>query len=362
MRILHVINALASGGAEKLVFDLSQRMNSDSNVVEVLLLSSRNDVYASRLQEIGVKVHILSNRSVYNIFLIIPLIKFFYKKSFDIVHVHLFPSFYFISLIKKIHVIKCPIIFHEHNTKNRRLESVFFRKIDKLIYSQYAYVICISDAVRTVLMKAYNLPKDKLVVVYNGIDINECKMAQPINRKDIDASILENDILLIMVARFNPQKDHVTLLKALKKLPENFKLILIGEGDMLNDIKTFVLNLNLSDRVFFLGYKSNPYPYIKSSDIFILSSRFEGFGLSCVEAMACGIPVIASNVPGLAQVVGDNEVLFEVGNSDMLKDKILEVLSFRNNNLVIKAFRRSEQFSIDIMIKILYKIYNKSIC
>ncbi|MBP8934379.1 MAG: glycosyltransferase [Prevotella sp.] len=362
MRILHVINALTSGGAEKLVFDLSQRMNRDCNVVEVLLLSSRNDVYASRLQKLGVKVYQLSNRSVYNIFLIIPLIKFFYRNSFDIVHVHLFPSFYYISFMKKMHVIKCPIIFHEHNTKNRRIESFFLRKIDKLIYSQYSYVICISDAVRAVLMKAYNLPKNKMIVIYNGIDINECKKALPINRKDIDASILEDDILLVMVARFNSQKDHVTLIKALNKLPENFKLLLIGEGDTLNDIKTFVLNLNLSDRVFFLGYRSNPYCYIKSSDIFILSSIFEGFGLSCVEAMACGIPVIASNVPGMAQVVGDVGVLFEVGNSDMLKDKILEVLSFRNNELKIMEFRRSEQFSIDIMIKSLYKIYNKSIC
>jgi len=363
MKVLHVINGLPSGGAEKLIYDYSNHFSSSKCNIEVLILSSRNDVYSDRILANGIKVYKLSDGSVYNLLLFFSLIKFFISHRYDVLHVHLFPSFYFISILKAIGVIKCNLIFHEHNTKNGRIVSRWWRLLDKIIYKQYKYIVCISEAVKEALVNAYQLDEKKLIVINNGIDIKFCSKAIPINRNVIDKSISEDDVLLIMVARFNPQKDHQTLLQVMALLPTKFKLILLGEGETLEKTKKIAMDLGIIHRVFFLGYRSNPYSYIKASDIFILSSVYEGFGLSCAEAMACGIPVIVSNVPGMTQVVGKAGLVFETGDKFKLKNEILSITEdpILKEKMVKEGGLQVEQFDIDVMIQKLLRLYKRTL-
>lgn len=361
MKILHVINSLSSGGAEKLVYDITRRMSSKDLQIEVLTLTNKNEVYTDELRKTGFIVHTLStSKSVYN-FIVITflLIRFFRNHTYDLIHVHLFPSFYYISILKRYKLIKCSVIFHEHNTTNNRMNKAYFKRIDEFMYQPYKKIVCISHAVKNALLSHYSIGEGKLVVINNGIELSLCKESKPIDRKQINPTIEDRDILLVMVARFNRQKDHVTLLKAMKLLPDNYKLLLLGEGETENDIKCLSDSLELQNRVFFLGYKYNVYDYIKASDIFVLSSVFEGFGLVCVEAMACGIPVIVSDVPGMGNVVGDAGQTFTVGNEMELCDKIAEL--WDNQTLYKQKCKmgldRSKLFSLQTMMEKLHDLY-----
>ncbi len=126
------------------------------------------------------------------------------------------------------------------------------------------------------------------------------------------------DILLIQVSRFSKQKDQETAIKALQYLPENIKLVLVGDGELKKNCEELVQKLELSGRVLFFGLRMDVPQLLKTTDISILSTNHEGFPLAALEAMAAGKPLIASNVPGVSDVVKDAGILFEKGNAKEL--------------------------------------------
>lgn len=359
MKVLHVINALSSGGAEKLLTELAINMCSEQIQIEVLVLSSRGDVYSSKLQREGIQVFTLSNGSVYNICLLFSLCRFFSKHQYDIIHVHLFPSLYYVSLLKKLHFIKGKLIFHEHNTINGRNKYKFFIPIEKYIYSSYNKIICISDAVKEKLHNYLSLPSEKLKLIYNGINIKECQKALPFNIADLKLPIEDNDTLLVMAARLSEQKDHATLFRAMHRLPANYKLLLLGEGNKKEELMSLAQDLDLKNNIFFLGYNTQIYSIVKACNIFILSSNWEGFGLVCVEAMACGCPVIASDVAGLKDVVSNAGLLFPPHDAITLANKIQQLATNPElqQQLISKGYTRSKDFSIEKTTHLIYTLY-----
>ncbi|HIE45191.1 MAG TPA: glycosyltransferase family 1 protein [Flavobacteriaceae bacterium] len=166
--------------------------------------------------------------------------------------------------------------------------------------------------------------KNRGVIIYNGIPLKEFHSTIKPIKKD-------NSIKLIMVASFRKQKNHKTLIKALSNLNSNYTLSLVGEGDNLENIKSLTKELNLEKRVHFLGFRNDIAELYRNHDIFVLSSHSEGFGLVAVEAMASGLPVIASNVDGLREVVDGAGLLFEPKNEIELAKQIQKVAT--NNEL-----------------------------
>lgn len=363
MKIIHVINGLTSGGAEKLVYEIAQGVNQNDISIEILCLSKKYDVYSKELLNHNIRVVHLSKHSVYNMCLLFDLLFFFAKNKYDCIHVHLFPALYYISVLKKIGFLKSFTIYHEHNTENRRSKYKIFNYIDKFIYSSYNRIICISDAVKDRIVERKIVDSNKIIVIYNGINIQLCKNAIAINRTKISNTIKDDDILLIMIARFTAQKDHKTLIKSMKLLPSKYKLLLLGEGELMQKTMQFTILQNLQNRIYFLGYQSNVYSYIKACNLFILSSHWEGFGLVSVESMACGCPVIASNVDGLKEVVNGAGVLFTPHDEKELAEKIID-LSSNNclyNKIQEEGYKRADKYSIETMLKKLVLFYSHSI-
>ena len=114
-------------------------------------------------------------------------------------------------------------------------------------------------------------------------------------------------VRIFMVAGFRYQKDQPTAINSLKFLPKNYHLFLVGDGPECNKCQQLVNEQNLSERVHFLGKRSDVASLLKSADICVISSHWEGFGLAAVEGMAAGKPVVASNIPGVAEVVREPE-------------------------------------------------------
>ncbi|MCZ8532011.1 glycosyltransferase [Psychrobacillus psychrodurans] len=336
MKILHIITTLSSGGAEKMLVDLIVEMKKQDVICEVAVLTKKDDFFSERLLEHDVKIYWGPTEKVYkvkNIFFIRNILKANY---YDAIHTHLFASQLFIPIAIKSLFCSSNLVTTEHNTQNKRRNNRIFFILDRWMYKQYDKIIAITNATKDSLAEYIKETEYKTIVIENGIDLQQYEVATTHDRTSIVSSINESDKIILMVAAMRKQKDHETLIRASKMLPECYQIVFVGDGERLDEVKEYAIQYGNS-RIHFLGRRTDVPSIMKAADIFVLSSRWEGFGLVAVEAMATGLPVIASDVPGLRDVVRDaGGTLFEVGNEQDLAKKIITIA--HNSPILEKSF------------------------
>ena len=214
----------------------------------------------------------------------------------DLVHVHLFPSTLYMALLKKMGICKASLVTTEHNTYNRRMGIWYGRYLDTFVYSAYTRIIAISEGTQEALSQWLPNISPKLQVINNG-----ARMAF----QDYTTRPNPKVVQLVTTARLHPQKNHDTALYALSKLPKelNFRWLIAGQGEEYYRLKELVVSLKLESKVRFLGQVEEVDKLLAEADIFLLPSRWEGFGLSVVEAMNASLPIVAGDVPGLRELV-----------------------------------------------------------
>lgn len=356
MRVLQVITSLQIGGAEKLLVDSVPIYQSKSIKMDVLSLNNNKSAFWEKLtQKSNGKVIGLTSKSVYNPFLIFKIIPYF--KKYDIIHLHLFPTLYWVIIAKWISISKVKFVYTEHSTNNRRRDKFFFKILDRFIYNKLDEIVCITEGVKNNLVKHLGNKKN-IEVINNGIDIK--KFSCKINKNERFDFFTKDDFRLIQVSSFRIQKDHATLIRSLKLLPERVKLLLVGDGILIEENKRLVIELALQDRVFFLGNRYDIAELINYCDVAILSSQWEGFGLAIVEGMAANKPVIASDIDGIREIVGGYGLLFEKGNEKDLAIQINKIMDDKDlyQKIADKCLLRSHDFDISKMIDSYTMIYN----
>ncbi len=142
-------------------------------------------------------------------------------------------------------------------------------------------------------------------------------------------------------------------------LPASIKLVLVGEGILKNDCESIAKELELQERVFFIGLRMDVPQLLKSADIVVLSSHYEGLSLSSIEGMAAGKPFVASNVPGLKEVVQGAGILFPVGDDVQLAVEISKLLEDKIHYTIIATAckQRAAEYNIDKMVDQHIKLY-----
>ncbi len=361
MKILYIINNLTKGGAETLIVNF---LNKASKIpsIEVELLVLVNNIHISNLSLLksgNVKTHILCNDGLYNPFKMFFLLrKFFKRSSYSCIHVHLFPAMYWIAILHWIGIIRCPIIFTEHSNRNNRIGKVKFKWVERKIYQQYQIIICVSQSVVKTLQN-WVVPSSKLIVINNGIDLNEATTTIDLKK---ELNIDTNSLLILMVARFEPNKDHITLLSAVKKLQNtNIKVLLAGEGRTLTLVKNYVLANGLEKQCFFLGVRDDIRSVMKSVDLNVLSTEYEGLSGVTIESLAANKPFIGTDVPGVKELVGDNFGLVKYQDVEKLAEKITSLLFDKEKitqNTTLN-FMKVQQFDINFMLKEHLHLYSK---
>jgi glycosyltransferase involved in cell wall biosynthesis len=349
MKILHVINSLGAGGAENLLKDMALIMKSRGLDVNILLLSKENDYYSEELVERGIPVFWTGVDNIYSIRQISGIISHIEKNDYHVVHTHLFPVQYWYSNAKRLTRWTIPSVTTEHNTYNRRRNVPLFRYLDAVVYNQYHKIVCISEATKEALQNWVPVVHEKTVIINNGVRLEKYITATPYHPTEIVPGFTERNKLILMVARMDVQKDHETIIQAALLLPDDLHFLFVGDGPKRNDYERMVNELNLTHRIHFLGIRNDVPRLMKSANFFVLSSHWEGFGIVAVEAMASGLPVIASDVPGLRDVVGNAGLLFRKGDPQDLARKILYLLNSQkeSDKLKEKGFCRAKLFSIE---------------
>lgn len=346
MKILHIITSLELGGAEKLLTELVPYQKSKGNFVKVMILSDVGAVFKKELEERGVEVLVSKSNSIkspLNIFSILNEIK---KEDYDIVHAHLVHAQYWTRVAKILDGKKRKYITTEHSTSNRRRDSKLMKSLDRFIFGGFDKIVSISEATQKSLQDWLGRDGNSFEIIYNGIDISEFEKSEPYKKSEL--GIKDDDYLLMMVSRFHQSKNQLGVAEALMWLPVKYKLVFVGDGSTEESVKKYCQDNNLINRVKFLGMRKDIPRLLKTADIVIQYSFFEGFGITAVEAMASEKPVIASNVPGLSQVVEDAGLLVDVKNS---KELAKIILSLRNEEMYRevskRCFERSKKYSIE---------------
>lgn len=355
MKVLQVINSLHTGGAEKLIIDSIPLYQKKGIEMDLLTLIHSNTSFYEKLKsESQGKLFSISSKSVYNPFIVFKIIP--YLKKYDIIHIHLFPALYWVVLAKILSFSKTPLIYTEHNTNNRRRDKILFKILDRFIYKRLSKIVTIADEVDLEIKRHLNFQKEKFELIQNGVDVEFFNSALPYPKTDFFGN---QDVLLIQVSSFRWQKDQNTLIKALPLLAENIKLLLVGTGGLLEESQKLVQDLNLENRVKFLGNRNDVERLLKTSDIIILSSKHEGLSLSNIEGMSASKPFIGSNVPGLREIVQGYGLLFDQGNSYDLAEKILSLIDnpAYKNEIAEKCFQRAKEFDIHVMVEKYVEVY-----
>lgn len=312
IKILHVINSLALGGAEKMVADMLPLLNESGATAHVLLLQNTPSPLSDALRDRGVTVISHGNSGIYH-----PIHAwriFRLARAYDVVHVHLFPSLYWAALARFLGA-KARFVYTEHSTHNKRRGHFLFKHLDRWAYRRFDKIVCISEKVQQALMPQARLPESAYTVISNGIDLQALAAAEPYAKTEFFPN---PGLMLLQVSSFRYPKDQITLIRALALLPSNVNLMLVGEGPMQPECRREVATFNLTGRVFFAGNRNDVPRLLKTADVVVLSTHYEGVSLSSIEGMASGKPFVAAKAPGLADTVSGAALLFPPGNAQLL--------------------------------------------
>ncbi len=348
---------MITGGAEKLLLDSLPLYQEYQVEVDILLLDATQSLFLKELKtNFNGKILTSKYSNLYNPLQIFEIQKYF--KDYDLINVHLFPSLYWAAIAKRIYSNKSPLIFTEHSTDNRRINSSILAQLDKMIYTNYAKIIAITPQVKQKLVANLGIDENKIRIIYNGINTRKYYHSNAIDKKIFFSA--PNVKLLIQISNFHNAKDQKTVIRALTHLPNNYCLLLVGDGKLKNEYEMLTKELKLEHRVTFLGNRIDIPILLKTSDIVIQSSNWEGFGLAAVEGMASGKPVIASNVPGLSEIIKDAGLSFEKGNYKELAKKIISLEDEDYYKQIANScLQRAKEFDIKKMIESYICLYKE---
>lgn len=356
MKVLQVIDSLPStSGGSRFVVNLAKKISDRKIKSDVLLIDGKDSHFLSELVSNGINVIKLdeNQKSRYRIKYIFQIARI--MKNYDIVHVHVFPASYFVALATFFNS-SVPVVFTEHSSFNRRAPHHLFRVIEKIIFSRFKIIVCLSDQVYKFIRKNLNVSVEKLHIIENAIDSAAVMRAIPYSKEKL--GFKRSDFLILMSSRLDPDKRHDLLIESLNLLDDNVKLLLAGDGSTKSNLQRLVKDLNLHERVIFLGARKDVFSLMKSVDINILVSNFEGLSLSALEAMSSSKPFIASNVQGLDFVVNDKRLLFENNSASIAEMiKCLQEDAIWNAKASKIVYSRAKMFDIQEMTKQYIKVY-----
>lgn len=369
-RILFIMTALNGGGAEKVLVDILHHFDYNQYDVE-LMLTTTDGVHYKRIpanikQIILYKILFLQwirrlflwiYRKIGSVF----LLRFYLQAITKGMEYDTIVSFmegeplliHSLLLNKgKRHVTWVHTDFQVNHWSNRLLRDELY------MYSCIDRIVCVSGLVRSNFVQCYPMLAEKVDVVYNLIDRLYIQSLQK------DKKLMKKRFTICSVGRLMQPKRYDRLIRVasiLKKNNCNVDIWIVGDGALENDLRKLVIELNVTDMVFFMGFQNPPYVYMKQADLFVSTSEVEGFPLVICEAMCIGMPIVATDTCGAKELLGNNEYGIITKHDEYDIASIIMALLNKPEKLSYyreRAMKRANIFDIDETMYNIYKIIN----
>ena len=362
IKILHILDSLKVGGLENGVINLINKLDRRKFMHTICCIRTAGPM-ATRLERQDVKI-VSMNNIAQDYAMPFRLMRVLKHIKPDIVHTRNWGTVDGIIAAKMIGIKR--IIHGEHGREFvDQCGSNFKRNlIRKFLLRRTCCVVAVSEELKNWLIESIGIPEKRVVKIINGVDTE--KFSPPINKSQAKRRLgISSDFLVVgTVGRLDPVKNYEMLLKAICFVKETvpYKVVFVGDGPERPKLEEFV-RVNHLPNIVFYGEKHNVSDYLRTFDLFVLPSLTEGISNTILEAMACGVPVLATRVGGNPELV-ENHVtgeLFTSGDHVTLSKRIEVFLSNKEKRDKFgKAARtRCERhFSLDKMVQKYDRLYS----
>lgn len=359
MRVMQVLYSLSIGGSEMVGKNLAFKLSDRGHDVQVAALEFGGELEHEFVSK-NINFHIIGREPNEYVAPMIRLLKVFAKFKPDIVHTHHLHNLVYAAIPAKLVGAKTIHTEHEYFSLSAKKHR-FYLKLLSLLCS---HVTGVGHEITEFLRTEVKLPPNKLTTVTNGIDIASFGKDRKKARERYNIS--PTDKVIGIVARLGKEKDHATLLQSfsnLHKTDPNILLLIVGDGEERDNLQMICHELEIAERVKFVGASSDIPNLLAAMDVFVLSSRAEGLPLAMLEAMAASLPVVVTRVGAIPEVIGnDNAGLLTIpGNASDIANKLRQVIS--NPDLAKKIATRGnrlvkEQYGLNVMVDRYVGLYN----
>lgn len=314
MKTVIIVPVFMTGGGECMAAQLAVHLDRSRMDVEVISMYPRQGhVYEKKVEDAGIPVHYMNKGSGKSITAQVRLWRELSRLKPDVIHGHLYASFYALPWVLT-HRAK---LVHTIHTKPDEEFSGFLRGILQFFarLGKVQFVV-ISKINQQIACRAFHCGPQRYPVVNNPVEIERfCRREKNDGR-----------ITFINVSRLNRDKNLGLIIRAmpgvLAQVP-NARLVLVGDGELREALRQEAVRLGVQEQVEFAGEQARPEDFLARADVYVLSSHLEGLPLSVLEAMAAGLPVISTNVGGMADIVKDNGVLIAEGDQEALTREMI---------------------------------------
>ncbi|MDD2753551.1 MAG: glycosyltransferase family 4 protein [Candidatus Portnoybacteria bacterium] len=382
-KIIYIITQSELGGAQENVLDLAAGLREKYDVLVAAGPDGGGKLF-KQLADNKISFQELKwlRRSAANPFAdiagLVEIFSLLLKERPDVIHLHSSKAGFLGSLAGKLAGVKVVYTVHGavFEASFSGLARKFFLYLEKFSAPFKDKIICVSANDKKLWLKYNAAPETKLAIVYNGIDLKTAFLPKAEAKEYLasqSANFFEalrgsNEKLRIVgtVANFFPEKGLPYLIEAAdvlinKKQIKNIIFAIMGEGPQRLLLKEMLEERGLADKFILLGTVANPFKYLKAFDVFTQPSTKEGLPYAILWAMAAELPIVASHVGGIPEMVknGDNGFLIFPRDTDTLAEKILELLSNHalSQKFTFNSRQKIREFSLDKMIAATEKIY-----
>jgi len=352
MKIIEVMPFWGLGGAETMCENLVYELKKLGHEIIVISLYDTKTVITQRFEKAGIDIRYLEKKPGLDFSMYKKLRKIFREEKPDVVHTHIHTTQYVFPVAKRL---KIKIVHTIHSIASKEAPSLL-RKFNKFYFKRsYAIPVALSENIQRSMVEEYKIRVDRVPIIFNGIDLSKCKEKSDYSRGEM--------FKIVHVASYQEVKNHFGLLDSFeqfhRKKPDT-ELHLIGDGQRRALIEQIVKDKGLSDCVFFYGFQASVHKFLHDMDVFTLPSLYEGMPMSIIEAMGTGLPIVATNVGGIPDMLtnGESAILTAIDCDEIANafEKLYASTELRER-LGKNAKRNADIFSSAKMANNYVKIY-----
>ena len=360
LHVLHVLLSLQPGGLENGVVNIVNRLNPDQFRSSIGCIKHAGE-FAARITSSEIKIYELGWRGGNDLILPFRLARLFREARPDIVHTRNAESFFYGYLGAKLAGVEC-IIHSEHG---RTFNDRKIRFLMQKWFSEHTHAIfSVSTKLKDDLVKHIHIPKEKIEVLYNGVDLSQFKSVQRKVVRD-KLGFRDDQIIIGSVGRLVAVKNYALLLNAFHQLNlKNAVVMLVGDGEERKILEKLARSLAIAGRVHFLGHRDDVAELLLAMDIFVLPSISEGMSNTLLEAMAVGVAPVASDIGGNPEIVdhGVSGFIFPSRDESALREYLMTLATDTTLRGEMGSAARNKvksEFTIDAMVARYESLYHR---